>query len=248
MSKGIEFKAGGYAYLKGGFPYSQGVLAAPGFAIERARFRDPVALMEGFARIEAHLKQIGRPRTALCAAELRSPAPFTFAGFGEFNKRYVDVLTQWEIFRDGVNPVARSNVAPQVDPPAEPSFYAFSYTVPASTSAPTFVIAGSGEWPEGGRFPDDIVARGEVSPAAMRAKARAVMDNMERRLTQLGLGWGDVDDKQVYCVHNIHGLLAEEVLRRAGNRGGTTWHLCHPPVIELEYEMDVRAVWAERVI
>jgi len=50
------------------------------------------------------------------------------------------------IFRQEVNPVARSNVCPEVDPPITPSFYAFSYTVPSENrAARSFVAAGSGE-------------------------------------------------------------------------------------------------------
>lgn len=153
MTEAISFPDGGYSFIKGGFPYSQGVRAAGSFAIERVRFARPIPVEGGFAAIEAYLASIGRPRTALCAAELRSPKPFSMSGFGEFNKGYVDVLTRWRLFRDGVNPVARSNVAPEIDPPAEPSFYAFCYTVPAPNAGPSFVIAGSGEWPGGGGFP-----------------------------------------------------------------------------------------------
>ena len=84
------------------------------------------------------------------------------SGFRQFNERYVETLREWGLFRDGLNPVARSNVAPDIAPPAEPSFYAFCYTLRAQTAA-GFVVAGSGEWPEHGTFPDDIVARGDVS-------------------------------------------------------------------------------------
>ena len=85
MSELIPFPNGGYAFLKGGFPYSQGVRALDGYAIERARFVRPLPVERGFTAIEAHLAAIGRPRTALCAAELRSPRPFTMGGFKEFN-------------------------------------------------------------------------------------------------------------------------------------------------------------------
>ena len=43
---------------------------------------------------------------------LRSPAPFSFPGFDEFNARYVEMLKAWDLLLDGVNPVARTNVAP----------------------------------------------------------------------------------------------------------------------------------------
>ena len=55
--------------------------------------------------------------------------PFASGGYGEFDRGYVAVLEDWAMFRDGRNPVARSNVAPEVDPPAEPGFRAFCYTV-----------------------------------------------------------------------------------------------------------------------
>src|SRR5712672_2233332 len=100
MSALIPFPGGGFGFLEGGFPYSQGVIALPGFAIERARFARPVPVMKCFDFIAEYLKKIQRPLTALCAAELRSPKPFTFAGFAEFNKGYVEVLKKWSLYRD----------------------------------------------------------------------------------------------------------------------------------------------------
>ena len=237
----------GYSFLKGGFPYSQGVQALPGYAIERVRFTHPLPMMQGFAAIRAYLQSLGRPRTALCAAELRSPRQFSMSGFGEFNRSYVEVLRQWGLFQDGLNPVARSNVAPDIDPPAEPSFYAFCHTVRAQRAV-SVVVAGSGEWPEGGRFPDDIVARGDVSAAGLQAKARSVLDTMQRRLSALGAAWSEVTGVQVYTVHDIHAIVRDEIIPRAGNGGGLSWHYCRPPIEELEYEMDVRSVAVERVL
>ena len=248
MSDLISFSDGGYAFLTGGFPYSQGVKALTGFSIERARFTQLLTMAQGFAAIEAHLKTLGRPRTALCAAELRSPAPLTMAGFKQFNEAYVAVLKQWGLLRDSLNPVARSNVAPQIAPPAEPCFYAFYYTVPATAAPPSFVVAGSGEWPEGGRFPDDVVARGDVSAAGLKHKARFVLGKMEDRLAALGAAWREVTAAQVYTVHDIHPILSAEILPRTGNSGALTWHYCRPPIIELEFEMDVRCVTVERVL
>jgi hypothetical protein len=145
------FPAGGYRFIVHQFQYSGGVAAEPGFRIERARFARPLPLAEGFDAIEAYLAGIGRSPTAFCACELRSPAQFTDAGFVAFNRHYVERLAAWGIFRNEVNPVARSNVCPEIDPPATPSFYAFSYTVPGENrAARSFVAAGSGEAREGG--------------------------------------------------------------------------------------------------
>ena len=239
-----EFADGGFSFLHGVFPYSQGVVARPGFAIERARFARPVAMSEGFRRISGHLASLGRPLTALCACELRSPKPFSFAGFGEFNKGYVAVLEHWGLYRNGLNPVARSNVAPEIDPPAESAFYAFSYTVPLADAPSSFVVAGSGEWPEGGRFPEDVVARGDASAAGLQAKARWVLDMMENRLRGLGgFGWRDATAVQVYTVIQFP---VAEVTRRTGS--SLMWHYCRPPIEGLEFEMDVRGVRSEIVL
>ena len=138
------FKPGGYRYVRGPFQYSGGVAADRGFAIQRARFKSPVAIEEGFSRIEAYLKSMGLPLTSFCACELRSPAPFTEQGFIDFNRVYVGTLERWGIFKDDENPVARSNVCPEVTPPAEPSFQAFSYTVPADNNDGSFLVDPNG--------------------------------------------------------------------------------------------------------
>lgn len=250
MSGAIAFAPGGYRYMPGVFQYSGGVAAEPGWRLERVRFARPVPLQEGFARIEAMLAAAGRPTTAFAACELHSPAPFTESGFRTFNELYCGTLARWGIYRDGVNPVARSNTCPAVDPPASPGFHAFAFTMPASGGeGPSFVVAGSGEAPEGkGNYRDHTVARGDTSPAGMRAKAVFVLGEMERRLAALGAGWADTGATQVYTVHDIHPFLADELARRGAMRHGLTWHLNRPPVDGLDYEMDCRAVTVERVV
>jgi hypothetical protein len=246
MNERIAFPEGGYSFLKGVFPYSQGVLALPGHAIERVRLRRPLPLAQGFELIANHLAGIGRPRTALCACELRSPRPFSFSGFGEFNQGYVAVLEDWKLYRNGLNPVARSNVAPLAEAPAEPGFYAFSYTVPAKEARPSFVVAGSGEWPEGGRFPEEIVARGDTSPAGMEKKAAWVLGMMASRMRGLGVSWKDATVAQAYTVEDISGVIAQ--IQGTIGPGSLTWHWCRPPIEGLDYEMDARGVSVERVL
>ncbi len=92
MAGAVEFSAGGYRFIPAVFQYSGGAAALPGYAIERVRFHTPVPLAQGFARIEQLIRQAGRPLTAFCACELRSPAPFTEQGFRAFNETYVVTL------------------------------------------------------------------------------------------------------------------------------------------------------------
>jgi len=184
----------------------------------------------------------------LCACELRSPAPFTAAGFRAFNEVYTGTLKRWEII-DDANPIARSNVCPELDPPDEPGFFAFSYTVPDGGAAPSFVVAGSAEAPEGkGDYRDNAIARGDVSPEGIRTKARWVLGEMENRMRALGFDWRAATATQVYTVHDIHSFLGDELVRRGAMRAGVTWHFNRPPVLGLEYEMDCRGVALERVL
>jgi hypothetical protein len=250
MTDAADFPAGNYRFIPGVFQYSGGAAAHDGYAIERVRFHTPVPLKEGFARIEKIIRDAGRPLTSFCACELRSPAPFTEDGFRAFNRIYVVTLRGWGLFDGTVNPVARSNVCPEIAPPPEPSFHAFSYTVKAAGgSRGSFVIAGSGEAREGGAsYRERTVRRGEQSPDAMREKARFVLGEMERRLGILGFGWGDTTAAQVYTVFDLYPFLADEIVRRGAARAGLTWHFCRPPVQDLDYEMDCRGVGTERVV
>jgi hypothetical protein len=250
MSDVLAFREGGYRYIKAVFQYSSGVAAEPGFEIERVRLQRPLPLAEGFAAIETHLRGLGRPSTAFAACELRSAAPFTAQGFHDFNREYVRTLARWGIYKDEVNPVARTNVCPEHDKPAQPSLYAFSYTVPApNAKRGSFIIAGGGELRDGaGSLSERIVRHGETSPEAMRDKLRYVVREMERRLAALGFTWKDAVSTQAYCVQDIGALVGPEIAARGAAAGGLTWHFARPPVIGLEYEMDVRGAARELLI
>lgn len=243
------FAAGGYRYIPAVFQYSGGVAAEPGFEIVRVHFHNPTPLAAGFAFAESMIRDAGRPLSAFCACELRSPAPFTEHGFRAFNEIYAGTLRNWGVMHGDANPVARSNVCPEIDPPGEPSLHAFCFTIAARGRMPTFVVAGSGEAVEGkSNYRDHTVRRGESSPDAIAEKARFVLGEMERRLSLLGVGWNDTTATQVYTVHDLHPFLADEIVRRSAARAGLTWHYARPPVRELEFEMDCRAVARESVI
>lgn len=239
----------GYDFIPGPFQYSSGIAARPGFLMERVRFARPVPLADGFARIADHLRAAQQPLTAFCACELRSPAPFTDAGFTAFNREYVGTLERWGIVAGDVNPVARSNVCPEIAPPAAPSFHAFCYVVPAAEAVRSFVVAGSGEAREGsGPYADKTIRYGETTPDAIGEKVRFVVGQMERRMAAMGAGWDNATAAQVYTVHDFHAAFGADIVARGAAAHGIAWHFCRPPVIGLEFEMDCRAVFRERVL
>ena len=247
MTETIDVAAGGYRYIPGVFQYSAGVGALDGFQIERVTLHTPLPLAEGFSFIERYLTDRGVPLRAFCACELRSPAPFTEAGFIAFNRHYCGTLERWGVMTGEENPVARSNVCPEIDKPAEPSFHAFCFARQVPGASGSFVIAGSGEAEEGhASYRERTVRFGDTSPAGLREKGIFVLSRMEQRMAALGATWSDTTASQVYTVFDLHPFLRDEIVRRGAARGGLTWHLARPPVLGLDYEMDCRRVPVER--
>lgn len=241
---------GGYRYLPGISAFSSGTVAKPGHEIVHATLGAPVPWREGFARIDAHLRALNRPRTALCGIELRSPQPHTFAGFAEFNDGYRALLGEWKILIGDDNPIPRTNVAPVTAAPSETVLYAFSYTVPGTTPAPTFIVAGAGEMGDRAQGAEGIVRHGDTSADGMREKARFVMGVMRDRLMALGGDWPRVTAIDVYTAEPISGFLVDELLKPAGPAAihGVHWYPSRPPIRGLEFEMDLRGVARELVI
>src|SRR6266481_1988960 len=123
----LDNAKGNFKFIRGyGAPFSSGALASPGFEIVHATFKPLARLADGYRLIERHMREAGRPLNAVCGIELRIPAALTPAGFDEFNRGYIERLTAWGVMVDGLNPVARTNVAPASSPPlADPSVYGF---------------------------------------------------------------------------------------------------------------------------
>src|ERR1700728_897643 len=191
-----DFPPGNYRWIPAVFQYSSGAAADSGFEIERVRFDRPRPLAEGFALAANYIQGAGAKLTSFAACELRSPAAVTAAGFLSFNQHYVKTLAEWGIFDGTTNPVARSNVCPEIDPPAEPSFYAFSFVRPIQeqrrSAVPDFVIAGGAE-ARGGvdSYPERIVRYRDLSPDGWREKVGFTVREMESRLAAFGFAWGD---------------------------------------------------------
>jgi hypothetical protein len=240
--------AGNYHYLKGIEPYSSGVVADEGYEIMHATLRRPLPWREGFDLIQSMCEGVNRPLAALCGVELRSPAPFTRQGFIDFNGGYVERLAQLGLLLGEDNPIARTNVAPTVAAPSEPSLYAFSLTTPMTTPGPrTFVVAGAGELRGGTLLEAPVVRPGDTSPEGLQEKATYVMRVMSKRLEGLGMAWEGVTAIDLYTAYPFESWLREVVLETAGESAihGVRWFPSAPPIDVLDFEMDVRGVRVE---
>ena len=244
----IDKPDGGFQFLKGVGPYSSGAVASPGYEVVHAIFRPLPPLWAAFGLIEKHLESIERTPHALCGMELRIPKALSAEGFSEFNEPYIERLKQWETHVDGLNPVARTNVALEVNPVREPSVYGFSYTIPSEYKGKTFVVAGAGELTSSAL--DSIVARGDTSPEGVQKKVAQVLSEMEERLQTMSCGWADVTQSNIYTVHDIYPLMESTILPglHEANRHGVRWHYARPPVLEIEFEMDLRGVRDEIIV
>ncbi|HKW94391.1 MAG TPA: RidA family protein [Methylomirabilota bacterium] len=245
-----DHPSGNYRFLTGIRAFSSGTVAMPGHEIVHVTLAAPVPWRAGFARIDGYLREQGRARTALCGIELRSPRPFTFNGFDEFNEGYRALLAEWGIIVGDDNPIPRTNVAPVTGAPSEPSLYGFAYTTPGSTPAPTFIVAGSGELKDRAQGPNGIVRRGDTSSKAMAEKARFVMGIMQERLRGLGGDWSRVTAIEVYTAMPVDSAMLDEILRPAGPAAihGLRFFPSRPPIQGLEFEVDLRGVAREVVL
>jgi hypothetical protein len=246
-----ENPAGNYAFLPADIPYSAGVVAMPGYEIVRVVLKQAIPYQKGFDLISEHLAKQGRPRAALCSIELRSPQPASFDAFADFNDRYRSLLESWGLMVDGVNPIARTNVAPALNSPSEPSLYAFGYSSPSSrlNGERTFVVSGAGELVNSDLTSQKIARAKDISEDAIREKANCVLGIMQDRLTQMGMKHSSVTAVNIYTIHNIFPHLEPAILASLpqANLHGLRWHFARPPVLDIEFEMDVRNNQTERL-
>jgi hypothetical protein len=239
----VDNPKGNFQFLKGGGPFSSGAVASPGYEVVHAVFNPLPPLEKGYALVEQHLASLNRPMHALCGMELRVPAALSFEAFDEFNKPYIEKLKQWNLYVDGINPVARTNVAIEASPVAVPSLYGFSYTAPSSASGKTFITAGAAD----ARSGRDIVSQGDTSAEGMREKAKFVFGILAGRLQEFGVTLADVTATGIYTVFLPDSVMKDTILPAVGVavQHGLQWHYARPPVIGMDFEMDVRGVRQE---
>jgi enamine deaminase RidA (YjgF/YER057c/UK114 family) len=262
---------GNYRFIAGRNPFSSGAVADEGYEIVHAAFDPMLPLDAGFARIETHLRSCGRPLNALSGMELRIPQALSLEGFRHFNQGYVQRFAKWGVQVGDLNPVARTNVAVEINPAPVPCVFGFSYTVassaasqstsssassqsspasPASQRRATFVLSGAPEVRGSGAGERTVVAPGDVSRDGMRKKIVEVLSSLGALLQEVGASWGDATAMDVYTVQDIHPHLADLLLREvpSANVRGITWHYARPPVADADFEMGVRRVLQEIIL
>ena len=246
----IDHPNGEYRFLKGIAPYSCGVVATPGHEIIHATLKHPMDWREGFQGIANYLSEMGLQKSSLCAVQLRCPAPYPMHGFIDFNEDYLEVLRSWKLYVGDLNPIARTNVAPLNSPPIAPQLYAFSFVTKTRMTRPTFIVAGAGELRDGILDQAGIIRAGETSEDGMLEKATYVIQVMTERMQGLSCGWADVNRTNLYSCHPVHQALQKAVLPAMGPAAlhGVNVFATRPPVVDIEFEMDVRGVCQERTI
>ena len=231
----LHNSAGSYHFLgQPGRPFSGGVAADADFDIVHATFGRPVSLHDGIAAAVEHVTRQGRPVLAIAGFELRIPAPFSRAGFEEFNKRYIDKLIEVGLTVDGLMPAARTNVSPEVGAPKAPSVYAVSYTINEPGQKSRFVISGAAEGVKG-------------NPTA---RLDSIIEQLTASMSRLGVSWADASAIQLYGMDFSPAAVVQSILRplAGGAVHGIRWFPSHPPIDDVTLEVDVRSASKELII
>ena len=244
----VENPKGNYLFVPGGDAFSNGVVSAVGHEIVRVTFKELVPWRQGFEFIDAYLAKRGRPRQALCTVEIRCAQPFSAEGFSDFNRDYYSLLADWQILVENRNPMARTNVAPVLNPPTETSLFAFAYTaLIQEEQRSTFVASGSAEITQSAQGEPVVIRPGETSGEAIKEKNEGVMKILSGRLDELEQEWSQITTATIYTVRNIHPFLEDGILSKMGTASlrGVQWQYASPPLVGLDYEVDFRGLGRE---
>ena len=231
----IPFEAGNYSFLANELrPFSLGVLADPGFGLVHAVLASPQPLEQGFDLVSRHLEAVGRPTTALAAAELRIPRPFSMSEFDDFNQIYEGLLSSRGLAAGRYFPLARTNIAVGEGRVSEPALYAFTYTVAGGFHKRAYRMSGT-------------AGRGD---GTVQEAFDSVVDLLTERLTEFGADWAEATTVNLYTKSEYVGVVTADNLRLLGPAGlhGLHWYPGMPPVTERYLEIDVRSVGEEIVV
>jgi hypothetical protein len=245
----IHNEPGNFSFISGIAPFSFGCVADKGYEIVHTTLKPLSGLWEGLDLVERYIKGLGRPLNSLCGLELRLPQILSPEDFARFNRPYQEKLAQWKLGVNGRNPVARTNVADQTSPVKEASVYGFSYTIPSTTSDPTFILSGAPE----ARLSEsgfEVVAEGDISSEGLRRKLEFILETTSGWLGELARNWDDATRLNLYTVHNIHPLIESTIapVTKAATRNGLCWYYARPPVDRFDLELDARGVRQEQIL
>lgn len=249
MSRSATLHSSGkYRFLADISAYSAGVAAEPGHELIGVHFDEPLAVAGAFSRLDEECAERGVPIHALVAVALRSPLPFEFGTFDEFNHAYRKLLADRGLLEGDTNPIARTNVVPVLGAPREPVLLsAFLVREATGHGGTDFVVSGGAELDD--LRADAIVARGDISSHGLERKAAHVIEEMRSRSAALGHDPQAATEVNVYTAHEVPGLTDALLARLPGvaGQGFRRW-IARPPVTELEFEMDIRRVTAWQVL
>ncbi len=64
------------------------------------------------------------------------------------------------------------------------------------------------------------------------------------RVSRLRSNWSGVTAVDLYTVHGLDRILPDVILKMMGSAGtlGVHWYLSRPPIVGIEFEMDLRGV------
>lgn len=251
MTTTIPHPGGGFRFTRGTRFFAGGVVAESGYDIVRARLARPVPLAAGVEGIRQYLVRLDRPVRALCGLELRAPRQYaTQDDFAAFNDDYVDRLRRLDLVIDGMVPLTRANLAVADEGVHEQCVYAFMYTCPSAVGGQAFATSAHADVQKLGDGRIETVAEGDTSPHGLTVKVTFVVQQVEGQLRELGVSWADATQINAYAAHPIGPQIEGVILPAVGvaARHGVTWHFARPPVVGLDFELDIRAVRQEVVV
>ena len=231
-----------FSYIPAISAYSSGVVPSPNYCLVGLRFNEPLNFLSALKYLDEYLPTVNLDPLNIVSFEFRSPQPFSFAGFDDFNTVYFNELGRRKLLIDQINPIARTNVSPALAHLAEPVLFGLHVLKEASQLNNDFVVAGSGEV-KGPLDPKNIIARGDLSQRGLEEKVNVVLEEMLNRLLLLKEKYVEPTEINVYTVHQIPNLI-DIINDHLPGLAKCSVHLwkCAPPILEVEFEMDLRAL------
>jgi hypothetical protein len=229
-----------FSYIPAINAYSSGVAPLKGFKLVGIRFDKPTIFSDSLKILANYLPKINLDMSNIVSFEFRSPMPFSFNGFSDFNKQYYDQLGKLELLINDINPIARTNVSPLFTEIKEPVLFGLHVLSETSETNQDFVVAGSGEV-KGDLDPKNIIARADLTQKGVEQKVLFVLEEMKQRLFTLKGKYIEPTEINVYTVHEIPNLIniINEYLPGLAKSSIHVWK-CAPPILEVEFEMDLR--------